>query len=348
VCYGYDRNRRMLMNFGPINQRGGEKRLNVIVSRAKEHMAIISSIRYSDIKNEYNDGANNLRLFLQYAESFSRGEWENARRILTNLNPQAKKVLTRGPDRNVVAEQVAEGLRQRGWTVDAGVGQSRFRCDLAVRDSETPGYGLGLFIDSEDRIASAHLMERAVFQPRVLQSFGWRFAHVLTKDWFHDPQAVLDRLERRLKEMEPEVVPVPAPTPSVEPVELKASPIAENLLVSEEPVAAEPSGTFPAELSSEPVPPVSAEPSPEASLPVFHEINVVDNRPYLFELRDTKSHKFWEITINQKEFTTCYGRVGSTGQSQTKSWASDQICKRESVKLIRDKIRKGYQAAIAG
>ncbi len=144
------------------------------------------------------------------------------------------------------------------------------------------------------------------------------------------------------------MVPVPAPTPSIEPVELKASPIAENLLVSEEPVAAEPSGTFPAELPSEPVPPVSAEPSPEASLPVFHENHVVDNRPYLFELRDTKSHKFWEITINQKKFTTRYGRVGSTGQSQTKTWASDQICKREAVKLNRDKRRKCYQRAISG
>src|SRR6185295_15496871 len=67
ICYGYDANRRMLMNFGPINQKGGEKRLNVIFSRAKHHMAIVSSIRHSDITNDYNDGANSLRNFLQYA-----------------------------------------------------------------------------------------------------------------------------------------------------------------------------------------------------------------------------------------------------------------------------------------
>ncbi|EEF59341.1 AAA domain-containing protein [Pedosphaera parvula] len=46
ICYGYDANGKMLMNFGPINQRGGEKRLNVIFSRAKHHMAVISSIRH--------------------------------------------------------------------------------------------------------------------------------------------------------------------------------------------------------------------------------------------------------------------------------------------------------------
>jgi len=50
VCYGHDHNKRMIMNFGPINRKGGEKRLNVIFSRAKKHMAIISSIKYADIK----------------------------------------------------------------------------------------------------------------------------------------------------------------------------------------------------------------------------------------------------------------------------------------------------------
>ncbi|MBA2744710.1 MAG: DUF2075 domain-containing protein, partial [Flavisolibacter sp.] len=53
VCYGYDSNKKMLMNFGPINRKGGEKRLNVIFSRAKKHMAIVSSIRHHSITNEY-------------------------------------------------------------------------------------------------------------------------------------------------------------------------------------------------------------------------------------------------------------------------------------------------------
>jgi superfamily I DNA and/or RNA helicase len=74
VCYGHDAGGRMLMNFGPINQRGGEKRLNVIFSRARHHMAIVSSIRHHDITNDYNDGANSLKNFLQYAEAISKGD----------------------------------------------------------------------------------------------------------------------------------------------------------------------------------------------------------------------------------------------------------------------------------
>ncbi|HXO76569.1 MAG TPA: DEAD/DEAH box helicase, partial [Puia sp.] len=66
VCYGPDSRRRMLMNFGPVNKKGGEKRLNVLFSRARKHMAVVSSIRYEQITNEYNEGANYLRRFIQY------------------------------------------------------------------------------------------------------------------------------------------------------------------------------------------------------------------------------------------------------------------------------------------
>src|SRR6478672_12838642 len=93
VCYGHDTRGRMLMNFGPINQRGGEKRLNVIFSRAKHHMALVSSIRHPDITNDYNDGANSLKKFLQYAEAVSKGDEAQARRVLENLNPLTRKSL---------------------------------------------------------------------------------------------------------------------------------------------------------------------------------------------------------------------------------------------------------------
>src|SRR4029078_11471096 len=82
ICYGYDSNKRMIMNFGPINRKGGEKRLNVIFSRAKKHMAVISSIKHADIKNEYNEGANFFRRYLNYAELVSTGHLEEAMGVL--------------------------------------------------------------------------------------------------------------------------------------------------------------------------------------------------------------------------------------------------------------------------
>ncbi|MEZ5301657.1 MAG: AAA domain-containing protein [Verrucomicrobiales bacterium] len=96
VCYGYGPpdakgRRRMRMNFRPINQSGGEKRLNVAFSRAKHHMAVVSSIRYGDITNEYNDGANCLRNYLRYAEAWSKGDAPGAASVLEAMLPPAAR-----------------------------------------------------------------------------------------------------------------------------------------------------------------------------------------------------------------------------------------------------------------
>ncbi|MBK8002164.1 MAG: hypothetical protein IPK15_26595 [Verrucomicrobia bacterium] len=202
VCYGHDANGRMLMNFGPINQRGGEKRLNVIFSRAKHHMAIVSSIRHHAITNDYNDGANSLKNFLQYAEAVSRGDEATARRVLENLNPLSRKALAPFSKGDAVVEQLAAALRQRGHAVDLNVGQSRFRCDLAVRGSVGSMYQLGILVDTDGHYANSNLLDRYLMQPGILKAFGWRFALVLTKDWYHTPDDVLARLEKLLQGLE--------------------------------------------------------------------------------------------------------------------------------------------------
>jgi superfamily I DNA and/or RNA helicase len=85
VCYGHDEHKKMLMNLGPINRRGDEKRLNVIFSRAKKHMEAVSSIRNHHITNDYNDCASYFKRFLQYAEMVNTGNLGIARSILDGL-----------------------------------------------------------------------------------------------------------------------------------------------------------------------------------------------------------------------------------------------------------------------
>lgn len=199
VCYGRDASGRMLMNFGPINQRGGEKRLNVIFSRAKHHMAIVSSIRHQDITNDYNDGANALKQFLHYAETVSKGDTAAARRVLENLNPLSRQALAPVCQSDAVVEQLASALRARGHKVDVNVGQSRFRCDLAIRGDPDTVYQLGILVDTDGHYANPNLLDRYLMQPSILGAFGWRLAMVLTKDWYHDPDDVVARLEKQLR-----------------------------------------------------------------------------------------------------------------------------------------------------
>ncbi|MGW1344797.1 AAA domain-containing protein [Kribbella sp. NPDC002412] len=96
VCYAAGPDGRMLMNFGPINTAGGEKRLNVIFSRAREHMVVVSSIEPDAITNTYNDGANTLRRFLTYATAISQGNPTAAKATLSTY-PQAHPIATNKP-----------------------------------------------------------------------------------------------------------------------------------------------------------------------------------------------------------------------------------------------------------
>jgi hypothetical protein len=195
VCYAAGPDGRMLMNFGPINTAGGEKRLNVIFSRAREHMVIVSSIEPEAITNTYNDGANTLRRFLTYANAVSRADSEATQAALAQYGlPRAAGRGGAETHRWAVVEQLAERLREAGVVVETEVGKSVFRCDLALRKPEDEGYRIAVLVDTPERIAADSLLERLTTHPRALTSGGWQTHHVLTSDWTTTPDAVLARL----------------------------------------------------------------------------------------------------------------------------------------------------------
>ncbi|MDR0338256.1 MAG: DUF4011 domain-containing protein [Planctomycetaceae bacterium] len=211
ICYGYNPLGKMLMNFGPINKSGGERRLNVAFSRAKWKMIVVSSIRPDAITNDYNQGAACLKNYLRYAEALSNGQTDMARSILHAASghlgfDRHKKAETQEP----FAEQLCESLRQHGLVVDRNIGHSEFRCDLAVRREGETTYCLGILIDNENyygQTASVQkteervgvLLGREMMRPRLLRAFDWNIAIVLAKDWFESPESVLKDLLQLIK-----------------------------------------------------------------------------------------------------------------------------------------------------
>ncbi|MFM2089781.1 MAG: hypothetical protein RLZZ127_270 [Planctomycetota bacterium] len=195
VCYGPDPGGRMIMNFGPINQSGGEKRLNVVFSRARRHLALVTSITADRITNDFNPGAAALKRYLAYAEAASAGSHAEAARILAGLSGTGR---TADADADPHAEQVADALRAEGWQVDRRIGASRFRCDIAVRGTGDAVYRLGILLDHERDYAGLSCWERDVARPAALHAFGWRIEHVLIRDWIRDRDGVLHRLRMAL------------------------------------------------------------------------------------------------------------------------------------------------------
>ncbi len=304
VCYGRDATGRILMNFGPINQRGGEKRLNVIFSRARQHMVLLSSLRHSDITNDYNDGANALKNFLHYAESLSRGDAALARQVLDGLNPLKRAALSLEQTSAAIAKQIATALRERGWDADTQIGQSRFRCDVAARAKGAQQHQVGLLLDVTGQTG---VLERFHTQPSILKAFGWQVLVILAKDWWHDPASVIERIERLLRneseeaESEEEVIEYPAPEPEIKPAPAYEPP-----------------------------------PQPPASKPA------TPSGLKRFEFVEGGSKKFWEIGQTGCDMTVRYGRLGTNGQTQTKTFPEEARTAREVQKLIAEKVKKGY------
>lgn len=312
ICYAPNADGRMLMNFGPINQRGGEKRLNVIFSRARHHMAVVSTIRSDAITNDHNDGAAALKQFLRYAESASRGDTATAQRVLEGLNPLARQALSRSGDTDPVVDGLARALRDRGHVVDAHLGQSRFRCDLGVRDPNGgPHYALAIQVDTAAQYANADVFERYVSRPRILRAFGWRTVQVLARDWAQDPRAVVDTVERALRDE----VAVAAPAPAVAPA------------------AADPRDPLAALFAPAPALVVSP-PAIDGAAP---------DTTRRLECTEGASRKFWHVTRTGVDLTIAWGRLGTQGQTQVKTFTTEEKARAELEKLVAEKLRKGYE-----
>jgi predicted DNA-binding WGR domain protein len=346
VCYGYGPNGKMLMNFGPINKSGGERRLNVAFSRAKHHMAIVSSIQSTDITNDYNDGANCLKNYLRYAEAVSTGNSEVSRRVLHSMSRwQAGSEDQSDESDDPLAEQIAAALTQRGYIIDRDVGQSHFHCDLAVRRDGEMVYCLAILLDNNGYYEQSDLLERDLMRPKLLRDFGWKVAFVLSKDWYEDRDTVLNHLDRLLTgneepgdydedaKDEASIDDLYEEDSKVPFIELEEDP--PNQLVMESDATA----------TIESPPPEKPSTSQDfvTELPVPAERSAAESCSLHLEYTGGNSNKFWEITLVGMQHTVRFGRIGTKGQTVTKTFQNALAARRDYERLIQSKLAKGYR-----
>lgn len=308
ICYAPGPDGKMLMNFGPINQRGGEKRLNVIFSRARHHMAVISTIQAEAITNIHNDGAFALRAFLQFAQASAGGQFERAQSVLGSLNQGARDAFTRQVSTDGIRDALAAALRQRGHQVHLDVGRSQFRCDLAIVDPAGDKYALAILLDNPQETVTDP-SERYVFRPGVLRSFGWQVLDLPGKDWLDDTDAVLQRIETMLASGEDRALDVELGT------RMPLTPPRPSVSGQDE---------------------VNPEPDQDSAPLVMEE----DVRTLHFE--QGASRKFWRAALKGVKLTVTYGRIGSAGQNNLKEFDTAERARREMEKLVAEKLRKGY------
>jgi very-short-patch-repair endonuclease len=191
VGYGPDADGNVSMNFGPLNNRGGERRLNVAVSRARYEMKVFSTLRAEqiDLRRSKAAGVEGLQKFLKYAE---RGLLE----VSTTASSDASQS-------DALAENIAAAVRELGFEATTGVGRSKFKVDVAVVDpQDSKRYILGILIDSRRHAETKIARDRELTQPAVLQGLGWKVLRVWSVDWLQNRQRVMERIRQLLQSEE--------------------------------------------------------------------------------------------------------------------------------------------------
>ncbi|MCQ2257270.1 MAG: DUF4011 domain-containing protein [Bacteroidaceae bacterium] len=171
VGYGPDKNGKVSMNFGPLNQSGGERRLNVAVSRARYEMRVFSTLEphQIDLQRTSAKGVLALKRFLEYAET---GKLPCPSSQQVQMSPS--------PITNLIAEQ----LRNEGHTVHTNIGRSKFKIDIAIVDKDNPErYERGIILDGPSYFSTPTARDREIVQPKVLGLLGWNLQHKWTADY---------------------------------------------------------------------------------------------------------------------------------------------------------------------
>lgn len=185
--------------FGPINQAGGERRLNVLFTRARWRIEVFSSMRANDIV--IGPGANTgVRVLRDYLEYAATGRIETG-------------VVTGSPAESPFEEHVGERLRRAGYEVVPQVGVAGYRIDIGVTHPEYPhGFLLGVECDGASYHSAKSVRDRDRLRELVLRDLGWDIYRIWSTDWYDDPDREMSKLLAYLDYRRREIASVPDAT----------------------------------------------------------------------------------------------------------------------------------------
>ena len=208
TTFGPDPQGKFVRRFGPLGSSGGERRLNVAVTRAKQRVIVVSGMPVAEVADTLHTRdaaeippAGYLQLYLAYAQAVATQDSKQVRRIFEQLRGG------HGPNNDgtalsPLAHAVEAGLERHGYKVDSQLGDSGFRIDLGVRRSDAPGYLLGIDCDGAPYFRERSARTRDVWRNVVLERWGWCLYRVWSEDWWANPEQELARLVGRVKTRE--------------------------------------------------------------------------------------------------------------------------------------------------
>jgi len=209
TTFGTDKQGNFYRRFGPLGASGGERRLNVGITRAKHSVELLSSLPLHDITDPdtLDDGftsAAYLQLYLQYAQAMSDGDSKLAQKILqrfgsTTQNHAAQSAGTRCQTPPTLLQDIQVHLNQWGYETEVCVGNGSLGIDLAVRRPQHTGFVLGIECDGGEYFRDRDNRLREIWRTQLLRQRGWQLHRIWSERWWTAKNAELEKLQKVLQ-----------------------------------------------------------------------------------------------------------------------------------------------------
>ncbi|BBM81815.1 DNA helicase [Candidatus Uabimicrobium amorphum] len=305
--YGFDQQGKLSHNFGPLNQDGGERRLNVLISRAREKCVVFSNFRGRDLKvdSQSPQGLQVLKTFLEFAE-----------------NRQIKRVDHFAVTSSAMQETLEEFIENQGYKVERNIGCGNFRIDLAVVHPQNDKYySLAIEIDSTKYLDNPFTRERERLYREILRGLGWNLHQIWFPEWYRNKEATENALLEIIENSNHQAmdfVPadeekieenLPAPPPMEKKEEAKQQPISEYKLCKK--LSFDTSGDF--------------QQQPETILiATVSEITEVEGPIHLDELQ-RRIRTLWSIKRKSSKLTELIEQTVNEAQEQGRVCVRDRF-----------------------
>ena len=196
---GYAKNSEghVMRRFGWLNHEGGQNRLNVAVTRAKQKIYFVSSLYPEEFKVEdlSSTGPKLLKDFMRYCYYISNGNRQLAQTVLSQLHKT--EIETRTTIINEMIDQVKKRLEKLGFYVDTNIGIGQYKISLGVKLTQNGDYMLGIL--SEFFEESLNARRDLIHQEKYLEARGWKVYRLLESNWFTDTNKELKNIKDLLK-----------------------------------------------------------------------------------------------------------------------------------------------------